>query len=772
MNLNSSANSKVSESGVTITRHILKVSAIILGVSLAGYLLEMSIEGNEAMDVTFEILAELFSIFVSYSIFGVTWYAYGRSRDNHALFLGTAFFVIGFIDLFHVLSYPFMPDFITLNPPEKSAVFWNMARTISALLFLASAYLYKDTLPRLITRPVLFGSAIALSFISLIAGVFYHDYLPATYHVEGGISILKIIQVLITATLILYASYLYTRRISEKNFEIFLIYGFIIVFFSDLIYFSHETSGHLLKVAGFYYIYIALYESSVELPYEKLALAEEKLRQAAEEKYRNLFDNANDAIIIHDLEGRVISWNHAAEKIFGWTEEEIIGKELLSRIVPEELRVEIERAACSIVPEGVTGFETAFLRKDRNRIDASLTTSALRDANQNIIGISCIIRDITEHKQAEEARAQSEEKYRTLVEESQDGIFIIQDAKIQFVNEAFARMAGYAMEDCIGKDFRELVAPEDLDMVVNRYFRRQAGEDIPGEYEFHVLRKDGTRITVNMNVGLISYRGKIASMGTIKDITELKKAEELRLENERLVLANRAKSEFLSTMSHELRTPLNVVLGFSELLKQKTFGELNEKQKNFVDNIVTGGKNLLNVISDILDMTGIEAEKLELVTEKISVPEAIKEALAPIKEVAAKRNIVIRTDCDPALDFIEADKKRFNQILSNLLNNAVKFSKPEGGTVTITARKEGDMAKLSVSDTGIGIKEDDLGGLFIPFRQIESGMSRRYGGTGLGLAITKQLVELHGGTIKAESKFGEGSIFTFLLPIEAKKLQE
>ena len=127
---------------MTITRHILKVSAIILGVSLAGYLLDLSIHGSEILENTLEILAELFSIFVSFSIFGVTWYAYSRSRDNHALFLGAAFLVIGFIDLFHVLSYPFMPDFITPNPPEKSAVFWNMARTISALLFLASAYLY------------------------------------------------------------------------------------------------------------------------------------------------------------------------------------------------------------------------------------------------------------------------------------------------------------------------------------------------------------------------------------------------------------------------------------------------------------------------------------------------------------------------------------------------------------------------------------------------------------------------------------------------------
>ncbi len=488
-------------------------------------------------------------------------------------------------------------------------------------------------------------------------------------------------------------------------------------------------------------------------------------------------DRAISDDIIEQVEKEVfdgINTGAIFEKIYGFTPEEIYraGESLwFGRIHPDDVE-DVKNAFEALITENrMFDVEYRIKRKDGQWIwlhDRAIATYE----KDGMVHVDGVFSDITGRKQAEEARVQSEEKYRTLVEESQDGIFIIQDAKIQFANEAFARMAGYAMEDCIGKDFRELVAPEDLDMVVDRYQRRQAGEDIQREYEFHVLRKDGTRITVNMNVGLISYSGKIASMGTVKDITERKKAEELRLENERLVLANRAKSEFLAMMSHELRTPLNAVLGFSELLRQKTFGELNEKQKNFVDNIVTGGKDLLNVISDILDMTGIEAEKLGLVTEKISVPEAIREALAPIKETAARRNIIIRTDCDPALDSIEADKKRFNQILSNLLSNAVKFSKPEGGTVTITARKEGDIARVSVSDTGIGIKEDDLGRLFIPFMQIESGTSRRYGGTGLGLAITKQLVEMHGGTIRAESRYGKGSTFTFLLPIEAKKLQE
>lgn len=225
-------------------------------------------------------------------------------------------------------------------------------------------------------------------------------------------------------------------------------------------------------------------------------------------------------------------------------------------------------------------------------------------------------------------------------------------------------------------------------------------------------------------------------------------------------------------MSHELRTPLNAIIGFSELLKRKgPEGSLTEeKQKRYVDNILTSAKHLLNLINDILDLSKIEAGKIELNIEKISVPITIEEVITLIKETAAKRNVVLKKDLDPELDFfIEADKLKFKQILFNLLSNAVKFSMSEGGIVTLTAKKKDDIAEFSVADTGIGIKQENIGKLFQNFEQLDSGMARNYGGTGLGLAITKKLVELHNGKIWAESRFGEGSTFTFLLPIEQKK---
>jgi len=264
-------------------------------------------------------------------------------------------------------------------------------------------------------------------------------------------------------------------------------------------------------------------------------------------------------------------------------------------------------------------------------------------------------------------------------------------------------------------------------------------------------------LTISINTMLESLeRSKI-------EYQEIEK--ELRANRDQLAEVSKAKSEFLAQMSHELRTPLNSIIGFSELLKTGVTGKLNEKQEHYMDYVITSSKFLLDLINDILDLSKVEAGKIELVNEKMSLPGNIIESINLVKENAFKNNIFINQDFDSQLDFIEADKQRVKQILFNLLSNAIKFSKPEGGTITIRTRKEGDMAKISVSDTGIGIKEGDMGKLFQEFCQARPDISNKYGGTGLGLAITRKLVELHGGSIEVESKYGEGSTFTFKLPL-------
>jgi len=266
---------------------------------------------------------------------------------------------------------------------------------------------------------------------------------------------------------------------------------------------------------------------------------------------------------------------------------------------------------------------------------------------------------------------------------------------------------------------------------------------------------------------VISQNDPLATLIASRDITWQLKMQEIQREKQELIHISKEKSQFLATMSHELRTPLNAIIGFSELLKQGMGGKLNEKQGRYLDNVITSAKHLLDLINDILDLSKIEAGKIELTTEKMPVASAIEGALSLIKERTLKHNVILKKELDPELEFIEADSLRFRQILFNLLSNAVKFSKPEGGVVTIRTKKDGEFAKISVEDNGIGIKEEDMVKLFREFEQIDSTISRKYGGTGLGLAISKKLVELHGGKIWGESKYGEGSTFTFLLPIIA-----
>jgi signal transduction histidine kinase/ActR/RegA family two-component response regulator len=262
-----------------------------------------------------------------------------------------------------------------------------------------------------------------------------------------------------------------------------------------------------------------------------------------------------------------------------------------------------------------------------------------------------------------------------------------------------------------------------------------------------------------------------------QEIEKRKKIEdELRNSKKKLILAkdealraSSVKSDFLMKMSHELRTPLNSVLGFSQVLKMKHQGELNEKQEQYVNNIFHSATRLLGMINDILDLVKVESgEKLPLSIQSFLAPEAIDEAFVFINDRAAKKKIVVKKEIDPGIVVIEADKLRFKQILINLIDNAIKFSKPDGGTLNIVASKNGDMAQFSITDTGIGIKDKDMDRLFEPFCQADSGMSRRYGGAGAGLAVTRQLVEEHGGRIWVESKYGEGSTFSFTLPLKQK----
>jgi signal transduction histidine kinase len=254
----------------------------------------------------------------------------------------------------------------------------------------------------------------------------------------------------------------------------------------------------------------------------------------------------------------------------------------------------------------------------------------------------------------------------------------------------------------------------------------------------------------------------IENVRLFREIQE--KSAELEMANRQLEVANKHKSDFLANMSHELRTPLNAIIGFSEALIDRLFGDLTDKQLEYQKDIHQSGKHLLSLINDILDLSKIEAGRMELELSSFHLPAAVSNAVTLIRERAQRHGIALGVEVDPRLGDLQADERKVKQILLNLLSNAVKFT-PDGGRVDVTAKLDTDKVEIAVRDTGVGISPEDQASLFEEFKQLGKDSSRKAEGTGLGLALTKRLVELHGGQIVVESAIGVGSTFRVMLPL-------
>jgi signal transduction histidine kinase len=260
----------------------------------------------------------------------------------------------------------------------------------------------------------------------------------------------------------------------------------------------------------------------------------------------------------------------------------------------------------------------------------------------------------------------------------------------------------------------------------------------------------------------------VEANGRLKDeVSERERApREMREAKEAADTANKAKSAFLANMSHELRTPLNAVIGFSELLEQQIFGTLNDKQRTYVGNVLVSGRHLLQLVNDILDISKVEAGRMDLVYERTPIGSIVDVVRGVIGAVATKRGINLDVALPPGLPDVYIDPGRIKQVLYNLISNAIKFT-PRGGAVRLAARADARSLVVSVSDTGIGIARADLPRLFREFEQLAQPNGTRPEGTGLGLALSRRLVELHGGRVEVESELGRGSTFSVHLPLKS-----
>jgi PAS domain S-box-containing protein len=389
-----------------------------------------------------------------------------------------------------------------------------------------------------------------------------------------------------------------------------------------------------------------------------------------------------------------------------------------------------------------------------------------------------------QRRQAEEALHDSEARKAAIFDSALDSIITIDHTGniIEF-NPQAERTFRYNRVEVVGMSMADLILPRSIrerhNQALARYFSTGEGAIVGKRIELTAMRSDGAEFPIELSFTSISTKARPMLTAYIRDLTEQKRQEEIRErsreleeQNLRIQEANRLKSEFLANMSHELRTPLNGVIGFAEVLIDGKAGPTNPVQEEFLNDILTSGRHLLQLINNVLDLAKIEAGKMELQRETFAIKKVIDEVCAIMKPAASKRDILISIEASPRVNLVTLDQLKFKQVLYNLLSNAVKFSHDGGEVKVVVGLDSREQLQLQIKDSGIGIKKEDLPRIFREFEQLDSGAARRFPGTGLGLALTKRIIELHNGSITVQSEFARGSTFIVALPFATGAAKE
>ena len=490
----------------------------------------------------------------------------------------------------------------------------------------------------------------------------------------------------------------------------------------------------------------------------------------SENRSKLIMNASLNAIITIDNKGIITFWNHQAEIIFGWKRKDAIGKKLSETIMPHQhikahnngMKHYLNTGSGPILNKPL---ELTALNKNGNEFPIEITIIPIDENDQ--VFFCAFIQDVSEKKEAENIRKIQEEKYQNVIAHMNLGLLEVDNEEIiQYVNQSFATISGYEINELVGKKPADLfVFGENLDTVNSKnQLRKQGTSDI---YQIPIKNKKGEQRWWAIS-GAPSYdnRGNIiGSIGIHLDITEQKQLElDLEKEKTKALESSKAKEIFLANMSHEIRTPLNAIIGFlRELDKQ----ELTELQKKYIDNSSIASKHLLAIINNILDISKIEAGEMSLESEDFIFEKSITNVATVLQPMLEQKgldfNIIISNEIEKVL---KGDSLRLQQILFNLIGNSIKFT--NSGSISIDCKvvKNASMlqeVKISVSDTGIGMDKSFMENIFNKFSQEDKAVTRKYGGTGLGLSITKELVKLMGGRIEIESEKNVGTTFHIYL---------
>ena len=514
------------------------------------------------------------------------------------------------------------------------------------------------------------------------------------------------------------------------------------------------------------------------------------LQRDSEERFRLLVESVRDyAIFMLDPTGHVLTWNLGAERFKGYQADEIIGShfsrfyppDALARGLPaEELRVASE--AGSFEDEGWR------VRKDGSMFWANVVITAMRDERGSLVGYAKVTRDLTQRRNHEEALRLSEERFRLLVEGVADyAIFMLDvNGKVASWNVGAQRIKGYAADEIIGQHFSIFYPQDVVDSGWPAHELREAtatGRFVDTGWR---VRKDGSTFWANVTItAMRDESGKLLGYAKLtRDLTERRRAEAMQLasqerdeildaeRNARMTAqrATRVKDEFVATLSHELRTPLSAILGWTQVLLRGQAASATD-QRRAIEVIDRNARAQVQLIDDLLDLSRIMTGKLRLDLRQVAIIDIVQAAIDSAAPSAATKEIRLISLLDPGRAVVNGDAGRLQQVVWNLLTNAIKFT-PRGGQVQIVLQRVNSHVELSVSDTGVGIPASFLPQVFERFSQRDGSSTRAHGGLGLGLAICRQLVELHGGSIRAASPGeGLGATFSVNLPVSIMQVE-
>ncbi len=482
----------------------------------------------------------------------------------------------------------------------------------------------------------------------------------------------------------------------------------------------------------------------------------ERLLQDSEKRLRTFIETVVDGIVTISSEGIVESFNPSAQRMFGYAEDEVVGKNVGMLMPSSAAEIHTERIARYLTrrTSDIIGAQTEVIgvRKDGTVFPLELTVNEM-ELNERLL-FAGVLRDVTERREAERALVESEKRYRDLFESANDLIQMVDvNGKLRYANRAWCRALGYEREEILAGDvcLEDILSEESKEHCMDTFCKVMQGERLD-RVEAVFVSKSGQEIPVEGSITCKMENGlPFSTRGIFRDISERKEID-------------RMKNEFISIVSHELRTPLTAIKGSLGLLNGGVLGKLPEKASGIVKVALNNTDRLIRLINDILDLEKIEAGKQEFQFEPIEIDRLVEPTLQGLRPMAEEAGVRLTCSVEPVA--VEIDHDRIVQVLTNLVSNAVKFSPKDAAVEVDVHVLDGDRLRISVSDRGPGIPEEERHKLFNKFQQLDSSERPKKDGTGLGLSISKEIVERHNGNIGMESRSGGGCVFFFEIPLK------